>query len=69
MGVSVNGTKYTYKTVNGYADVSGDFSNGDVIELTVPSKVRAYSLPDSPDVYGFKYGTLVLSAELGKEDM
>ncbi len=69
MGVSVNGTKYTYKTVNGYADVSGDFSNGDVIELTVPSKVRAYPLPDSPDVYGFKYGPLVLSAELGKEDM
>ena len=69
MGVSVNGTKYTYKTVNGYADVSGNFSNGDVIELTVPSKVRAYPLPDSPDVYGFKYGPLVLSAELGKDDM
>ncbi len=69
MGVTVNGSKYSYKTVNGYADVSGDFSTGDVIELTVPSKVRAYPLPDSPDVYGFKYGPLVLSAELGKEDM
>ncbi|HOR22444.1 MAG TPA: glycoside hydrolase family 127 protein, partial [Ruminococcus sp.] len=69
MGVSVNGTKYSYKTVNGYADVSGDFASGDVIELTIPSKVRAYSLPDAPDVYGFKYGPLVLSAELGKQDM
>ncbi len=69
MGVSVNGSKYSYKTVNGYADVSGDFASGDVIELTIPSKVRAYSLPDAPDVYGFKYGPLVLSAELGKQDM
>ncbi|SFX02443.1 beta-L-arabinofuranosidase domain-containing protein [Ruminococcus sp. XPD3002] len=69
MNVSVNGSKYNYKTVSGYADVSGNFRNGDVIELTVPSKVRAYPLPDSPDVYGFKYGPLVLSAELGKEDM
>ncbi|MBQ1464310.1 MAG: glycoside hydrolase family 127 protein [Ruminococcus sp.] len=69
MGVTVNGTKYSYKTVNGYADVSGNFSSGDVIELNIPSKVRAYPLPDSPDVYGFKYGPLVLSAELGKEDM
>lgn len=69
MNVSVNGSKYNYKTVSGYADVSGNFRNGDVIELTVPSKVRAYPLPDSPDVYGFKYGPLVLSAELGKEEM
>ncbi len=69
MNVAVNGSKYSYKTIDGYADVSGDFKNGDVIELTIPSKVRAYPLPDAPDVYGFKYGPLVLSAELGKEDM
>ena len=69
MSVSVNGEKYNYKTINGYADVMRDFSDGDVVELTVPSKVRAYPLPDSPDVYGFKYGPLVLSAELGKDDM
>ena len=69
MGIKVNGSKYSYTTVNGYADVKGSFSSGDVIELTIPSKVRAYPLPDSPDVYGFKYGPLVLSAELGKDDM
>ena len=69
MNVAVNGSKYNYKNVNGYADVSGNFSDGDVIELTVPSKVRAYPLPDSPDVYGFRFGPLVLSAELGKDDM
>ncbi|MBQ3947652.1 MAG: glycoside hydrolase family 127 protein, partial [Ruminococcus sp.] len=41
MSVSVNGEKYNYKTINGYADVMRDFSDGDVVELTVPSKVRA----------------------------
>ncbi len=69
MSASVNGSKYSYRTVSGYADISGDFSDGDVIELNIPSKVRAYPLPDSPDVYGFKYGPLVLSAELGRDDM
>ena len=69
MQITVNGAKYTYQTVNGYAKVSGNRSNGDVIELTIPSKVRAYSLPDASNVYGFKYGPLVLSAELGKENM
>ncbi len=69
MTININGVKYNYQTVNGYAKVTGDFSSGDVIELTIPSKVRAYSLPDAPDVYGFKYGPLVLSAELGKENM
>lgn len=69
MTVRVNGEKYSYRTENGYANVVGDFRSGDVIELTIPAKVRAYPLPDGPDVYGFKYGPLVLSAELGKENM
>ena len=32
-------------------------------------EVRAHSLPDNPNVYGFKYGPVVLSALLGREDM
>ena len=69
MTITVNGNKCSYTTEKGYARVNGGFKNGDVIELTIPSKVRAYTLPDNPDVYGFKYGPLVLSAELGKDNM
>ena len=69
MTVKVNDEKYSYKTVNGYAQVTGDFSSGDVIELTIPEEVKAYSLPDKNTVYGFKYGPIVLSAELGKSNM
>ena len=69
MTAEVNGAKYSYKIVDDYAQITGDFKNGDQIKLHIPAEVRAYSLPDAPDVYGFKYGPLVLSAELGKEDM
>ncbi len=67
--VKVDGEKYSYKNVNGYAQVTGDFRSGDVIELTLPEDVKAYSLPDKNTVCGFKYGPVVLSAELGKQDM
>ncbi|MBR2085570.1 MAG: glycoside hydrolase family 127 protein, partial [Oscillospiraceae bacterium] len=69
MTVDLNGTKYDYKTVDGYAQVKGDFKKGDVITLTIPEEVKAYNLPDDPAVYGFKYGPVVLSAELGKANM
>ena len=69
MTIKVNGEKYSYRTENGYANVTGSFSDGDIIEVTIPAKVRAYPLPDAPDVYGFKYGPIVLSAELGTENM
>ena len=69
MTVSVNGEKYSYKTVNDYAQVTGDFSSGDVISVKIPAEVVAYNLPDNPSVYGFKYGPIVLSAELGTAHM
>ncbi|WP_296692563.1 beta-L-arabinofuranosidase domain-containing protein [Ruminococcus sp.] len=69
VNIKVDGEKYSYKTVNGYAQVTGEFKSGDVIEVTIPEAVKAYSLPDKNTVYGFKYGPVVLSAELGKQNM
>ena len=69
MTVAVNGTKYTYKTVDEYAQVTGSFKSGDKITVTIPEAVVAYNLPDKTSVYGFKYGPVVLSAELGKQNM
>ncbi len=67
--ITVNDEKYAYQTIDNYAQVKGSFSNGDVIRMTIPQEVVAYALPDSPNVYGFKYGPIVLSAELGKTNM
>ncbi|MBR4102096.1 MAG: glycoside hydrolase family 127 protein [Oscillospiraceae bacterium] len=69
MTITLNGEKCSYKNVNDYAQVTGDFKSGDVIEVTIPMEVRAYNLPDGNTTYGFKYGPIVLSAELGKENM
>ncbi len=69
MTITVNGEKYAYKTVSDYAQVTGDFKSGDVIAVTIPAEVQAYNLPDNKAVYGFKYGPLVLSAELGTANM
>lgn len=67
--IKVNGEKYSYKTVDDYAQVTGNFSDGDKIEVNIPEEVKAYPLPDKTSVYGFKYGPVVLSAELGKQNM
>lgn len=69
MTIKVNGEKYNYTNVNEYAQVTGNFKSGDKIELTIPEEVKAYNLPDKTSVYGFKYGPIVLSAELGTQNM
>ena len=69
MTIELNGEKQRYTTVDGYAQLTGDFAKGDKIVLTIPEAVKAYSLPDKKSTYGFKYGPVVLSAELGKQDM
>lgn len=56
-------------TARGYALVEGPFEAGTVITVILPTKVRAYSLPDGKHTFGFKYGPLVLSALLGDENM
>lgn len=67
--ISVNGEKYAYQTVDGYAKVTGSFKTGDVISLVIPAEVVAYPLPDVSNSYGFKYGPVVLSAELGTANL
>lgn len=67
--ISVDGKQYNYTTKNGYTFVSGPFTDGTKITITLPMKIKAYSLPDKESVYAFKYGPVVLSALLGTEDM
>ena len=68
--VKVNGQKTAYTDINGYAQISRSFSNGDKIELTIPEEVQAHTLQDAKGkAYAFTYGPVVLSAELGTENM
>lgn len=67
--VTVGGAAYTAAEKDGFAVVEGPFADGTVVEITLPMEVRAYNLPDNKNVYGFKYGPVVLSALLGTENM
>ncbi len=67
--VSVNGSAVDAQVINGFIRLSMDWKDGDVIRLTLPMEVVAYSLPDSSSAVAFKYGPYVLSANLGSDDM
>ncbi|MBQ5335016.1 MAG: glycoside hydrolase family 127 protein [Oscillospiraceae bacterium] len=69
VSITVNGSAADYETVSDYAQIRRSFSDGDVVKLTIPEKVTAQNLPDNQSVYGFRYGPVVLSAELGKQNM
>ncbi len=67
--VKVNGTVQNNTVSNGYIALDRTWNNGDTVEITLPMGIRAYTLPDNAGtVYGFKYGPVVLAAELGRDD-
>jgi len=53
---------------NGYLLVSRKWQTGDTLTLTLPMEIKAYTLPDNPNAAAFKYGPVVLAAELGRDD-
>ncbi len=52
----------------GWLFISRNWKNGDKVILTLAMKIAAYSLPDNPRCFAFKYGPVVLAAELGRDD-
>lgn len=67
--VQVNGLSVNCAVVNGFVRLPGEWKDGDVITLKLPMEVVAYDLPDNENTVAFKYGPLVLSANLGSEDL
>ncbi len=67
--VKINGTEVAAEAVNGFIRLDNTWNKGDVIEYTMPMEVVAYDLPDNENVVAFKYGPVVLSGNLGNEDM
>lgn len=67
--VKVNGAVQNADISNGYISLNRTWQNNDKVELTLPMGIRAYTLPDnSGTTYGFKYGPVVLAAELGIDE-
>ena len=53
---------------DGYIILKRKWQQGDSIAIVLPMEIRAYNLPDNPCSYAFKYGPVVLAAELGRDD-
>ncbi|WP_020616551.1 glycoside hydrolase family 127 protein [Paenibacillus daejeonensis] len=67
--VSINGEKVTGNLQHAYVVIERTWRHGDQLKLSLPMKIMASPLPDNPNVVGFQYGPVVLSAALGREDM
>lgn len=67
--VKINGTVQNVTVSNGYISLNRTWNNNDKVELTLPMGIASYTLPDNAGVtYGFKYGPIVLAAELGLDN-
>lgn len=67
--VKVNGAAQNAIVSNGYISLNRTWKANDKVELTLPMGIRTYTLPDNAGTtYGFKYGPIVLAAELGIDD-
>ena len=64
----INGVSVSATTDIDYFYVSRLWNDGDKITVDFPMEVRAFNLPDNLRAYAFKYGLLVLAAELGRDD-
>lgn len=53
---------------DGYLFIKRNWQSGDTITLNLPMEIRAYTLADNPNAAAFKYGPVVLAAELGRDD-
>ena len=52
---------------DGYLLVNRKWQTGDTITMTLPMEIKAYTLPDNANAAAFKYGPVVLAAELGRD--
>ncbi|MCR4618409.1 MAG: glycoside hydrolase family 127 protein, partial [Lachnospiraceae bacterium] len=60
-------TKDTFKK-NGYVSIERKWNDGDKVLVKFDIRVVSKSLPDCDNVYAFKYGPVLLSANLGFEN-
>lgn len=67
--LTLNGERFSYEAQSGFAVVDRVWHDGDKVELRLPMTLHAVGLPDAPHAVAFRYGPVVLSAGLGREDM
>ena len=68
--VKVNGhDQQVVATPRSYMEVSRNWSNGDIVEVTLPMSVHVAQAPDDKQVQAAMYGPLVLAARMGYDGL
>ena len=67
--IAVNGEDFTYTVDGGYALVEREWAGKDEIEVKIPLGFTAHNLQDGLNTVSFKYGPVLLAADLGDKDM
>lgn len=68
--VKINGSNQIVKNLPGsYIHLERKWKKGDVIELTIPMKLRLIPVNDNPNLAAIAYGPVVLAGTMGKEGM
>ncbi len=67
--VKVNGEEIEVRIVKGYIVLDRAWKNNDIIELEVGLNITVHKLQDNENIVAFKYGPLVLSANLGSDNL
>ncbi|WP_044913522.1 glycoside hydrolase family 127 protein [Butyrivibrio sp. WCE2006] len=67
---NVVGSEDTFEAgTDGYIEIKRQWNDKDQVEITFEMMTVAKTLPDCDNVFAFKYGPVVLSANLGTENM
>lgn len=67
MTLTLNGEKLDAAVENGYVTVERFWNEGDAVELTLPMGLSLYTARDSESKVVYRYGPIVLAADLGDE--
>ncbi len=65
-GVELNGEKITAPVKDGYIDITADWSDS-TVQIFFPSKLRAETLPDMPELMSVVDGPIVLAGLTGSD--
>ena len=67
--VTKNGEPAETSINDGFMILSTPLDAGDVVDIAIPSELKAVGLCDNENVIALKYGPWLLAADLGNEDM
>lgn len=70
LDVRVNGQPVSSRADSaGFASVRREWREGDVVDVALPMRVEAETLPDRSPFVSFRYGPVVLAAKTGTQDL